>query len=132
MYRRTGVPVDEQKLAARHHLLATANVHRAMVRSMRRWSAERISREASAIRMPTLIVWGEADSHVPLSDGVRLRDRIPGARLIVFRNCGHLPPAEQPEKFAQVVTQFCHTAEMQNAKPLKFKQKSEPPAVSNG
>ena len=81
------------------------------------------------IRMPTLIVWGEADSHVPLSDGVRLRDRIPGARLIVFRNCGHLPPAEQPEKFVQVVTQFCNSMEMQNAKPLKFKKKSVPPAV---
>ena len=94
-----------------------------MVRSMRRWSAERISREANTIRMPTLIVWGEADSHVPLSDGVRLRDRIPGARLIVFRNCGHLPPAEQPEKFVQVLTQFCNNAEMHSAKPLKFKQK---------
>jgi len=82
--------------------------------------------------MPTLIVWGEADSHVPLSDGVRLRDRIPGARLIVFRNCGHLPPAEQPEKFVQVITQFCNTTEMQNAKPLKFKKKSGSPATAGG
>jgi pimeloyl-ACP methyl ester carboxylesterase len=131
MYRRTGLPVDERKLAARHHLLATANVHRAMVRSMRRWSAERISREANLIRVPTLIVWGEADSHLPLSDGVGLRDRIPGSRLIVFRNCGHLPPAEQPEKFVQVITQFCNNAELQSAKPLKFK-KSEPPAAAGG
>ena len=131
MYRRTGLPVDERKLAARHHLLATANVHRAMVRSMRRWSAERISREANLIRVPTLIVWGEADSHLPLSDGVRLRDRIPGSRLIVFRNCGHLPPAEQPEKFVQALTQFCNNAEMQSAQPLKFKRKhSAPPAVA--
>lgn len=131
-YRRTGVPVDEHKLAARHHLLATANVHRAMVRSMRRWSAERISREANLIRTPTLIVWGEADSHVPLSDGIRLRDRIPGARLIVFRNCGHLPPAEQPEKFVQAITRFCNSAEMENPKPLNFKKKSKPPAVVDG
>lgn len=99
-----------------------------MLRSMRRWSAERVSREANSIRMPTLIVWGEADSHVPLSDGVRLRDRIPGSRLIVFRNCGHLPPAEQPEKFVQVINQFCNTTEIQNTKPLKFKKKSVPPA----
>ena len=135
-YRRSGGVLDEHKLAARHHVLATANAHRAMVRSMRRWSAERISREANFIRAPTLIVWGEADSHVPLNDGVRLRDRIPGSRLIVFRNCGHLPPAEQPEKFVQAITQFCNSAEMQNAKPLKFtkrrKSKSEAPASAGG
>jgi pimeloyl-ACP methyl ester carboxylesterase len=133
MYRRTNTPIDEHKLAARHHLLATAGVHRAMVRSMRRWSAERISREANLIRVPTLLVWGEADSHVPLSDGVRLRDRIPGSRLIVFRNCGHLPPAEQPEKFVQALTQFCNSAEMQSPKPLKFRRKtSAPPAIAGG
>lgn len=122
MYRRNGLAVDEHKLAARHHLLATANVHRAMLRSMRRWSAERISREANLIRPPTLIVWGEADSHVPLSDGVRLRDRIPGARLVVFRNCGHLPPAEQPEKFVEVLTGFCAEVQSRESVPLKFRQ----------
>lgn len=134
MYCRSGVAIDEHKLAARHHLLATANVHRAMLRSMRRWSADRISREANLIRTPTLIAWGEADAHVPLNDGVRLRDRIPGARLIVFRNCGHLPPAEQPEKFVEVLTNFCNSgdAEQPSAKPLKFKKKSEPPAVEGG
>lgn len=132
MYRRNGLPLDEHKLAARHHLLATANVHRAMLRSMRRWSAERISGEAHLIRKPTLIVWGEADSHVPLSDGLRLRDRIPGSRLVVFRNCGHLPPAEQPERFIDVLTQFCvmPEAEMLSAKPLKFEKKSAPPPVA--
>jgi pimeloyl-ACP methyl ester carboxylesterase len=130
MYRRTGAPVDEHKLAARHHLLATANVHRAMLRSMRRWRADRISREAHSIRPPTLIVWGEADSHVPLSDGARLRDQIPGARLIVFRNCGHLPPAEQPQKFVKVITDFCETAETQTnvAAPLELKRRTRTPA----
>ncbi len=126
--------MDEHKLAARHHLLATANAHRAMLRTMRRWRADRISREAHLIRKRTLIVWGESDSHIPLIDGVRLRDQIPGARLIIFRNCGHLPPAEQPEKFVEALTQFCRSnnAEQQSPKPLKFERKSEPPAVAGG
>ena len=136
MYRRSGTPIDEHKLAARHHLLATANVHRATLRSMRRWSAERISSQANLIRTPTLIVWGEADSHVPVTDGIRLRDRIAGSRLIVFRDCGHLPPAEQPEKFVEMLTEFCTAADAQQRtdKPLKFKRKkkSEPPAVASG
>jgi len=111
MYRRNRRVLDEHKFAARHHLLATANTHRAMLSTMRRWNANRIMDEAHLIRRPTLILWGEADEHIPLSDGVRLREDIPGARLIVFRNCGHLPPAECPDKFVDVVTEFCRPDE---------------------
>ena len=106
VYRRLGYPVDERKLAARHHLLETANTHRAMIRTIRRWSADRISREASLISQPTMLVWGEEDTHIPVRDAFRLRDAIPNSRLIVFRRCGHLPPTECPEKFVEVVADF--------------------------
>jgi 2-hydroxymuconate-semialdehyde hydrolase len=99
--------LDEHKLAARHHLLAAADTHRAMLRTLRRWNANRIEHEAHQIHRPTLILWGEDDRHIPLSDGVRLREAIAGARLIVFRNCGHLPQVEQPAKFVEVVVNFC-------------------------
>src|SRR5437762_8942045 len=46
VYRRLGIPINEAKLAARHHLLRNAGTHRAMIRTVRRWSANRISREA--------------------------------------------------------------------------------------
>ena len=107
VYRRIGHPLDEHKLEARHHLLATANVQRAMIRTARRWSANRISREASLIRPPTLLVWGDTDTHIPISEAYQLRDAIPNAKLIIFRNCGHLPPTEYPEKFVEVVAAFC-------------------------
>jgi pimeloyl-ACP methyl ester carboxylesterase len=99
--------LDEHKLAARHHLLTAADTHRAMLRTLRRWNANRIEHEAHQIHSPTLILWGEDDRHIPLSDGVRLREAIAGARLIVFRNCGHLPQVEQPEKFVEVLVNFC-------------------------
>ena len=106
VYRRLGYPVDERKLAARHHLLATSATHRAMIRTVRRWRADRISREASLIRQPTLLVWGEEDTHIPVSEAFKLRDAIPDSRLIVFRRCGHLPPTECPEKFVEAVAEF--------------------------
>ena len=112
MYRRSGKTLDEHKFAARHHLLATANTHRAMLRTMRRWHANRIANEAHLIRQPALILWGEADEHISLSDGMRMREAIPRSRLIVFRNSGHLPPVEQPENFVQVVTDFCGAAQL--------------------
>jgi len=107
MYRRMQRPINEKMVASRHHLLETANAHRAMIRTARRWSANRIGREASLIRQPTMLVWGDQDDHIPLDDAFRLRDAMPNAKLIVFRNCGHLPPAECPEKFVEAVAEFC-------------------------
>ena len=124
VYRRLGYPVDERKLAARHHLLETANTHRAMIRTIRRWKADRISREASLIRQPTLLVWGEEDTHIPVSDAFRLRDAIPNSRLIVFRRCGHLPPTEAPGQFVEVLADFCNaeTTQQGTSRPLEFKR----------
>jgi pimeloyl-ACP methyl ester carboxylesterase len=118
MYRRMGKPINELMVASRHHLLETANTHRAMIRTARNWSANRIEREASLIRQPTMLVWGDDDNHIPLDHAIRLRDRLPHARLIVFRNCGHLPPAEYPQKFVQVVANFCRARQ---SEPLQFK-----------
>ena len=119
MYRRLGKPVNERMLNARHHLLATANMQRAMIRTVRRWSANRVQREASLIRMPTLLVWGDEDMHIPISEAFQLRDAIPKSRLIVFRHCGHLPPTEYPEQFIEALTDFC-----QPRKPAKTKSRA--------
>src|ERR1044071_1183199 len=77
MYRRLRRPINEKIDAPRHHLLETANAHRAMIRTARRWSATRISREASLIRQPTMLVWGDQDDHIPLEEAFRLRDAVP-------------------------------------------------------
>jgi pimeloyl-ACP methyl ester carboxylesterase len=85
-----------------------------MIRTIRRWKADRISREASLIRQPTLLVWGEEDTHIPVSDAFRLRDAIPNSRLIVFRGCGHLPPTESPGQFVEVLADFCNAESATN------------------
>jgi len=128
MYRRMGRPINEKMVASRHHLLETSNAHRAMIRTARRWSANRIQREASLIRQPTMLVWGDHDDHIPIDDAFRLRDSMPNARLIVFRNCGHLPPAEYPDKFVEALADFCTTTktERQKAQPLEFKRSNAP------
>lgn len=121
VYHRLRIPVDEHKVDARHHLLVAADTHRAMIRTIRRWSANRIARDAHLIRQPTMLMWGEDDEHIPLKEGFRLRDEMPAARLVVFRNCGHLPPQEYPKQFVGMVSEFCK-AEEQQAAPLKFKR----------
>ena len=120
VYRRLGYPLDERKLEARHHLLETSNTHHAMIRTVRRWSANRISRDAHLIRQPTMLVWGDEDTHIPISQAYRLRDAIPNARLIVFRNCGHLPPTERPQKFVEVVAEFCRESVLSEWQEFKL------------
>jgi pimeloyl-ACP methyl ester carboxylesterase len=59
------------------------------------------------IRVPTLVVWGRDDLVVPSSDSAGFVERIPGSRLIVFDDCGHVPMAERPVRFNRLLAAFC-------------------------
>ena len=107
VYDRHSWVLDERRVDARHLPLRAAGTQRAIIRTVRAWDAERISRDAHLIKQPTLLVWGENDSEIPLADGERLHDEIPGSRLVVFLDCGHIPHEEYPEAFTNVVTGFC-------------------------
>jgi pimeloyl-ACP methyl ester carboxylesterase len=107
VYDRHSWVLDERRVDARHLPLRAAGTQRAIIRTVRGWDAERISRDAHLISQPTLLLWGENDLDIPLADGKRLHAEIPGSRLIVFLNCGHIPHEEYPEAFTNVVTDFC-------------------------
>lgn len=107
VYDRHSWVLDERRVDARHLPLRAASTHRAIIRTVRGWDAERISRDAHLITQPTLLIWGETDREIPVADGERLHAEIPGSRLIVFSNCGHLPHEEYPKAFVDVVTDFC-------------------------
>lgn len=51
------------------------------------------------IKAPTLIIWGEQDTWVPLSAGERLNTLIPNSTLIIYAETGHLPMEENTEQF---------------------------------
>ncbi|MCM3870644.1 MAG: alpha/beta hydrolase [Pyrinomonadaceae bacterium] len=107
VYDRHSWVLDDQRLEARHQPLRTASAHRAIIRTVRRWDADRVQREAHLITQPTLLLWGDNDTEVPLCYGEQLHDAIRDARLIVFRECGHLPHEEFPHAFTEVVAEFC-------------------------
>jgi pimeloyl-ACP methyl ester carboxylesterase len=107
VYDKHSWVLDERRVDARHLPLATRGAHRAIIRTVRRWDAERVSRDAHLLTQPTLLVWGDTDREVPLRDGEHLNEEIPQSRLLVFRDCGHLPHEEYPQAFTQVVSAFC-------------------------
>src|SRR5205085_2421786 len=59
VYDRHAWAMDERRVDARHFPLRASGTQRAIVRTVRGWDAERISRDAHLIRQPTLLLWGE-------------------------------------------------------------------------
>lgn len=58
------------------------------------------------LAIPTLVVWGEADSMSPTERGRRLARAIPGARYVELPGVGHTVQIEAPEEFVAVVAPF--------------------------
>lgn len=107
IYDRHQRVLDEFRVDARFLPLRAAGTHRAIIRTVRNWDANRIQREAHLIKQPTLLLWGDDDPDVPLRDGEELQRKISNSRLIVFKNCGHHPQEEYPEAFTEAVLGFC-------------------------
>jgi len=65
-----------------------------------------VDAKLASIHAPTLVVWGREDELLPESMGEKLRDAIPGAKLAVFDQCGHVPQLEKPADFNKAVLDF--------------------------
>ncbi|HAH10300.1 MAG TPA: alpha/beta hydrolase [Alphaproteobacteria bacterium] len=68
--------------------------------------AKAIEASLPSLTTPTLILWGADDKLVPVRAGEILRDKIKGARLIVYPAVGHVPQEEAAEASARDVRAF--------------------------
>jgi pimeloyl-ACP methyl ester carboxylesterase len=50
----------------------------------------------ASIKCQTLVLVGDSDAATPPELSKEMSDAIPGARLVVVKNCGHLSTIEQP------------------------------------
>ncbi len=55
---------------------------------------------------PTLIIWGEKDRVLPLKHARFGQNNIPGSKLYIFKDCGHLPFFERSDEFNGLVLDF--------------------------
>lgn len=62
--------------------------------------------QVKTIKRPTLIVWGREDGLTPLSDGERFNKEIPGSKLVVIEQCGHVPNLEKAAEFNAALMKF--------------------------
>ena len=61
------------------------------------------SHRIAAITAPTTVVHGDADPLIPVGNGMRLAQLIPGARYMELKGLGHILPAEAPHVLASIV-----------------------------
>ncbi len=54
--------------------------------------------QIAAIKVPTLVMWGEEDKLIPFTAGLWLTKTIPGATLVSYKGVGHIPMEEAPDK----------------------------------
>jgi len=58
------------------------------------------------LAMPVLVVTGDDDRIVPTESSIQLSKEIPGAKLVVFERCGHVPQEECPDQFLDALQGF--------------------------
>ena len=58
------------------------------------------------VKVPTLIVWGEKDSIIPVRDAHEFERVIRDSRKVVMKDTGHIPMAERPQAFNDVLVEF--------------------------
>jgi pimeloyl-ACP methyl ester carboxylesterase len=58
------------------------------------------------IACPTLIVWGDEDRVIPVSDASVFEELIPNSRKVIFEDTGHMAMVERPGAFNELLAAF--------------------------
>lgn len=62
------------------------------------------------VRAPSLVLFGDKDRVIDLSQGALAADRIRDVEFHIFRNCGHCPNIEEPWKVSEALLAFFREA----------------------
>jgi pimeloyl-ACP methyl ester carboxylesterase len=77
------------------------------------------------VKVPTLIVWGEKDSIIPVRDADEFERLIDDSRKVVMKDTGHISMAERPVKFNDVLVDFlAETGPAQEKEPAEGKSQA--------
>ena len=78
----------------------------ALVQRAQTWSRSEGVARITGVSAPTLVLWGGQDRLIPPALAQRFMADIPGARLQVFDDLGHVPQEEDPARTVAVVKAF--------------------------
>lgn len=58
------------------------------------------------INSPTLILWGEKDEWIPVTDAEKFHQAIKNSKVVVMPNTGHVPMEERPTESVAIALEF--------------------------
>ena len=58
------------------------------------------------IQQPVLVISGDSDAIVPVSDSQTLHSELPNSELVILPSCGHVPQEECPDIFEEAVGEW--------------------------
>ena len=58
------------------------------------------------IDVPTLLIWGDHDRMFPKEHALAYQKAIPGAKVVIVPECGHVPQVEKPDAFVAALETF--------------------------
>ena len=62
--------------------------------------------QINTIQQPTLILWGDQDLLVPLSNAHQFHKDLPNSSLVILKDVGHVPMEESPIESLAAFTAF--------------------------
>ena len=62
--------------------------------------------EMPSVKMPVLLIWGDADTATPIADGKRMEELMPEAGLAVIPGAGHFSFLDNPVLFGRILASF--------------------------
>jgi pimeloyl-ACP methyl ester carboxylesterase len=111
----TGLGIDAPDLRRVVDALPNATARAAFIRTLRSvvdWRGQVVTMldRCYLVRgMPTLLLWGSRDSVLPVGHAYQAHAAMPGSRLEIFDGAGHFPFRTDPQRFVDVLEDFCAT-----------------------
>jgi pimeloyl-ACP methyl ester carboxylesterase len=78
----------------------------ALVQRAQTWTPAEGVQKVAGVTAPTLVLWGGRDRLIPPANAQRFAADIPGARVQVFDDLGHVPHEEDPARTVAAVQAF--------------------------
>jgi len=95
-----------QRFKASLPAMPSANIPSIVALGRAIFGRKSIMDQLPTLKVPTLIVVGEQDRSRPPHEAQEMAERIPGARLAIIKEAGHICTQEQPEVVSEVLATF--------------------------
>jgi magnesium chelatase accessory protein len=104
--RSTGSQIDAEGAADYERLFATPGHCAGAITMMADWDLGALKRDLPRLKTPLLLVHGEADAAIPLTNADEAAALIGGARVTPLAGLGHLAHEERPGEVAALIREF--------------------------